>query len=220
MRGIAVEPVDAAGRNDADRRLLAHHGADLHRARVRAQHQRRPVGARRLAHVERVMLLARRMLGRNVQFGEVEIVGLDVRPLGDRKTHVGEDFDHLVPDLGNGMDASIAEPALADRQRGVDEFGLQLFRQCPGRQRSLARLKRRRHGIAKRVDRLSVGSLLAGGQLAQLGHQLRHPALLAQRDNPHLLEPLEVRGARDLGQQLGFEFGEVGGHRRSPGTWQ
>ncbi len=45
VRLVAVAAVDAAGRDDADRRLLRQHRADLHRARVRAQQQPRAVRA-------------------------------------------------------------------------------------------------------------------------------------------------------------------------------
>ena len=45
VRLVAVAAVDAARRDDTDGRLLRHHRADLHGARVRAQYQRRPVAA-------------------------------------------------------------------------------------------------------------------------------------------------------------------------------
>ena len=88
VRGVAVHAVDAARRDDADRRLLAHHGADLHRARCAcaAPAALRPcASALGRLQIERVVHLPRGMLGRDVELGEVQIVGLDIRTFGDRR---------------------------------------------------------------------------------------------------------------------------------------
>ena len=61
--------------------------------------------------IERVVLLPRRMLGRNVERGEVVEVGLDVRTFGDREAHVGEDLGDLVDDLADRMDAALGQRA-------------------------------------------------------------------------------------------------------------
>ena len=128
VRRVAVAAVDAARRDDADRRLLRHHGADLHRARVRAQHQPRAVGLRR--EIEGVVLLPRGVLGRDVELGEVEVVGLDVRPFGDGEAHVGEDLDDLVEHLADGMDAAAGERAEPHGQRDVGLLGLRAGRRA------------------------------------------------------------------------------------------
>ncbi len=49
------------------------------------------------------------MLGRDVELGEVEVVGLDVGTFGDGKAHVGEDLDAFVVDLADGMDAPVGD---------------------------------------------------------------------------------------------------------------
>src|SRR5690606_254347 len=90
---------------------------DLHRAGVGAQHlalARFRVGLQE----EGVVHLPRRMLGREVQGREVVEVVLDVRPLGDREAHVGEDGDHLVHDLHGRV-----HPALAARAAGQGQVG-------------------------------------------------------------------------------------------------
>ena len=87
---VRVAAIDAARRDDAERRLLLQHGADLHRARMRAKHWARAVGTRR--QIEGVVVLPRRMLGRDVERGEIVEVGLDVGALGDREAHIGEDL--------------------------------------------------------------------------------------------------------------------------------
>ena len=45
VRRVVVGAIGAAGDDDADRRRLAEHGADLHRRGMRAQHRAAAVGA-------------------------------------------------------------------------------------------------------------------------------------------------------------------------------
>ena len=105
VRRVVVAAEGAAGHDDADRRLLRQHRADLHRRGVGAQHQPRAVGA--LRQIERVVLLARRMLGRDVERGEIVEIVLDMRALGDGETHLAEDRDDLVDGLADRMDAAL-----------------------------------------------------------------------------------------------------------------
>src|SRR3546814_7435356 len=67
VRRIAVAAVDAAGRDDPDRRLLAHHRPDLHRRSMRAQQHRAAFGIVHLRReIESVVHRARGMrLGRS-----------------------------------------------------------------------------------------------------------------------------------------------------------
>ncbi len=94
--------------------------------------------------VERVVLLPRRMLGRNVELGEVEIVRLDVRPFGDGEAHVGEDLDALVVDLADGMDAAVGDGAKANRQSDVGALAGEPLRQGLAFQRTPCALRARR----------------------------------------------------------------------------
>src|SRR5215813_12640589 len=73
---VGVDAIGAARDDNADRRLLAHHGADLHRGGVGAQQKTGTIGLR--MEEERVVHLAGRMALRDVELGEVEVVGLDV----------------------------------------------------------------------------------------------------------------------------------------------
>ena len=59
---------------------------------------------------ERVVHLARGMAGREVELGEIIVVAFDVRPLGDGKTHLGENGDDLVHHLADRMDAPVSTP--------------------------------------------------------------------------------------------------------------
>ena len=152
--------------------------------------------------VERVVLLPRRMLGRNVELGEVEIVGLDVRTFGDGEAHVGEDLDALVVDLADGMDAAVGDGAEANRQRDVGALVREPLRQGLAFQRSLARLQRVADARLELVDRLAEALALLRRQRAELLHQLGDAALLAEHGDAHLLDRGEIARAAMARQQL------------------
>ena len=127
-----VAPIDAAGDDDADRRLEGLHVADLHRRGVRAKQRGgadlrvgyvaamrapRPAGDRRV-EVQRVLHVARGMIRRHIERFEVVEVVLDLGALEDLVAHVREDVLDVAPHAHQGMDASHRQrPAW---QRDVD----------------------------------------------------------------------------------------------------
>ena len=123
MGRVAILPVGLAGNDDADRRLLRLHGADLHRRGVRAQHLALALFVR--LEEEGVVHLAGRMTFGEVQRGEIVIVGLDIRTFGDREAHVGEDRGDLVDDLADRMDAAALGRRGAHRQGDIDGLARQ-----------------------------------------------------------------------------------------------
>ena len=64
-----------------------------------------------LGQVKGVVFLTRGMFRRNIQRGKIVEVFLDVRPLGDDKTHLAKDRDDLVNGLADRVDAAF------DRER-------------------------------------------------------------------------------------------------------
>ena len=93
-----------ARNHDADRRLHLLHGANLHRRSVSPQQQTLALRLRFLPGDEqRVLRVARRMVGRKIQRLEVVIVGLDHRPFLHRVAEIAEDGDDLVHRLDHGM---------------------------------------------------------------------------------------------------------------------
>ena len=192
---IAVAAIGAAGNDDADRRLLRQHGPDLHRRGMRAQQQPRAVGLR--IEVEGVVHVAGRMTFREVELGEIIVVGLDIGPFGDREPHVGEDRGELVHDLADGMDAADLRRRLAHRQRDVHGFGVEpllqrqpsIFEAVDERPLLLARLRRHR---------------------AQRFQQRGHRAVAAERRHPHGFERGFVLGGRRGGEEFGLERAKVG----------
>ena len=111
--GVVVDAEGAARHDDAQRpavgqhllHVLVEHGARLHRRGVGAQHHRRAVGARR--QVEGVLHLPRRMVGRDVERGEVVPVVLDVGTVGPGEAHLAEDGGELVHHLADRMQGAL-----------------------------------------------------------------------------------------------------------------
>ena len=66
--------------------------------------QEKPLAFRIGREEERVVGLARRVSGREVEPGEIVVVGLDVRPFGDGEAHVREDHHQLFPHTADGTD--------------------------------------------------------------------------------------------------------------------
>jgi hypothetical protein len=162
---VHVHPVDAARRDDADRRALFGHRADLHRRGMGAQHMRRAGVAVGPRHEERVMLLPRGVFRRDVQRVEVVPVGFHLRPLGHREPHVGENRGQLFHHLRHRMDrAARARPA---RQGHVQPFRFQPFIQRRIAQRGLAGAQGGVDLVLQRVQARASRLALLGLHLAQ-----------------------------------------------------
>ena len=101
---VVVAAEHATRRDDPDRRLLLDHRADLHRRGVRPQEHARAILL--LREEEGVHLEPGRVLLGEVQPGEVVVVGLDMRALGDAEAHIGEDNRQLVHHLADRMNAA------------------------------------------------------------------------------------------------------------------
>ena len=93
---------------------------------------------------ERVVHLARGMAGRGVRLGEIVVVALDVRPFGDRKTHLGENRGDFVHHLADRMDAARFDAAQGNRQRDVERFALELSLEAGALEHLAARRERLR----------------------------------------------------------------------------
>ena len=102
--------VGAAGRDHEDRRRHRLHRADLHRRRVRAQHDL--LGLAQL-DVERVLHRAGRVPGHHVERLEVVPVVFDLGTLHDPVAHADEDVLELALHLGDEVEV----PAAAARGR-------------------------------------------------------------------------------------------------------
>ena len=88
--------VDTPRADDADGRLAALHGAHLHTARVRAQHDVAGHVILVLLDEERVLHVASRMVGGKVQRTEHVPIVLDLGTLGKGEAQAREDVDDLL----------------------------------------------------------------------------------------------------------------------------
>ena len=205
VRLIAVAAIDAARRDDADRRLLRQHGADLHRAGVGAQHEREPSGLR--LEIERIVLLARGMLLGDVQLGEIVVVGLDVRAFGDGEAQIGEDRGDLVPDLAERMNAALGLGAGVHRQGDVGALGFEPLgeRSVLKRRLALRRARRSTRSFSALTAWPKLAPLLRR-QLAERFQQSGNAAVLAQRTDAQVFELSQIGGLLDAREQIGFKL--------------
>ena len=174
MRLVGIATVGAPRANDPDRRLLRQHRAHLHRARMRAQHFARAIRAG--IEKESVVHVARRMVRRKIQFREIIIVGLDVRPFGDGKSHVGENDRELVHHLAHRMDAPGLDPMRADRQGDIGDLRLEAGFERRFLQNRAPCRERLRHFVLERVDRGAPLLALVRRHLAKTREQRRNRA--------------------------------------------
>ncbi len=192
---VVVRAIDAARADDPQGRAALLHRADLHRRCMGPEHVRRPVVALLARHVERVHLRPRRMVAGDVQRVEIVPVGVDPRPFGDGKPHLGKDRGHFLGHLAHRVDRAL--PPVARGQRHVEPFGAQTFVQRGIGQGCLLRRQRRIDLVLQRIERGSGGLAFLGRHLAQLAHLQADLALLADGLHAQILQRRLVGRARD-----------------------
>ena len=160
-RGVGgIQFVGAEGapdRDDVDRQFAGQQGADLHRRGVGAQQLPGSFGR----DVEGVLLAARRMVGREVQGVEVELLGLDLGALGQFPAHRHEGVGDV---LGQDGDRVPRPGGLAGRrQRHVDALGHQDGGVALGAQHRQPLVEEPLRLAARDVDALAgVGAVVLG----------------------------------------------------------
>ena len=192
---IRVAAIGAARADHADRRLLRQHGAYLHRRGVRAQQEPRAVGLGR--EIERVVHLPRRMAFREIQLGEVVIVGFDVGTFRHREAHVGENGGELVGHLADRMQAAGLSRRFAHRQRNVHRFGVEPGIERGGTKRVLGCRDGGGDAILQPVDRRALHLALVWRHGAERLEQRRDLPALAERRHARRFEPRFVLGRSD-----------------------
>ena len=143
---------------------------------------------------ERVVHLARRMAGREVELGEIIVVALDVRPFGDGKAHLGENGGDLVHHLADRMDAAGLDARQGDRQRDVERLALELRLERRPLEHRAPRRERFRDLILQRVDRRALRSCARPARACRAWRAARKsiPSCRARRR-----APLRARSRRD-----------------------
>ncbi|MNF81348.1 hypothetical protein D3C84_636170 [compost metagenome] len=185
MGDIRVAAVDAAGADDADRRLLRLHGAHLHRRGVGAQQHVR-------VEIEGVVHCPGRVVAGNVERFEVVVVVFDLGAFGDAVANAGEELLDALQGAGNRVQATGG--LAAARQGHVDTLGRELGGQCCLLKRLFAGVQGVLNALLGGIDQgADLGTLLCR-QVAQGLHHLGQLALLAKVVNANLLQGIHVFG--------------------------
>ena len=203
MGGVGILAIGLAGNDDADRRLLAFHGADLHWRSVGAQHLALALFIR--LEEEGIVHLAGRMAFREIQRREVVIVGFDIWTFGDRETHIREDRGDFIDDLADRMNAAAIGRRLADRQADIHRFRLQPGGDGSVLQRILALADEVGDFGLELVDGGAAGLALFRRHAAKRLQKLRNRALLAKRGKAHGFNGRLIGSRGDLRHQLRFQ---------------
>ena len=161
---------------------------------------------------EGVVHLAGRMALGEVERREIEVVGLDVRPLGHGEAHIGEDRRQLLDHLADRVEPAAGLGRLGHGQRHVDALGCEpRFEGC-FRERVLLGRDRALHLVAQAVDERAALFPLLRRHGAEGLQEVGDGALLAERRDAHGFQGRFVAGGIDLGEQVTFELIEIG-HR-------
>ena len=201
MGGVVIAAVSAAGSNNANRRLLVFHGADLYRRSMGAHDitvvKIRTVG---VGNVEGVLHLARRVVGRHVKRVEVVELVFNVRPFGNFKAHLAEDGNHFLVNFRHRMNPSLG--FRPHRQSNVDALTGQTAVQFNRFQFAFAAFDGVFHCRFQQVQRLAGGDFLFRRQGAQRFHLFGNAAFFAESGHPEFVQFLQPGGRTDAGQQF------------------
>ncbi len=144
--------------------------------------------------IESVLHLARRMVGRDVQLGEIVIVIFHVRAFGDGKAQVGEDGGDFVQHLGDGMHAAGCSRAARGRVTSrVSDLQPRVQRRVG--QLGLARGDGFGDGVAQAVEQRGPGPCVRPGSWRPGFQQFADRAFLAQA-RPRARLPARLRRRR------------------------
>ncbi len=194
--------------------LLREHGADLHGGGLRA-HEAAAAGALAvesqagreavLLQIERVLLVARRVVERRIERIKVEDLILDVGPISEREPEPAENLDGAIADLEHRVER--AGRIVAAGQRGVE-----IGRLGGSGELCLARVEGGGDGVLGLVHGFADDRLLVFRHRAHLLEQLRETAAASEVLDAHGLERIGIGGAGDGGKDFGFEGGDFVEH--------
>ena len=194
VRRVGVRAVGAAGGDDADRRFLVQHRADLDRRRVRAEEREGGLlvggasGLRvdPLLEIEGVVHRPRGVRLGDVERGEIMPVGLDLGPGGDCEAEVGEDLGEFVHDLADRVDRAGGRGVRGERH--VERFAGEARVERAAFERGFALGDTVGDGFAEALDQRALDKALVRGHLAERLQQRGDRALLAERLDPARIE--------------------------------
>ena len=156
------------------------------------------------------MHLARRMAGREIERGEIVVVGLDVRPFGDGEAEIGEDGGDLVDDLADRMDAAGLQRLGAHRQGDVDRFRRQATDEVLLLENGAAGGERLADPVLEAVQRRPHDLALVRRHGAEALHQFGDAALLAKRGDALGLQRRLIGGFGNTRGNVALERDDIG----------
>ena len=150
---------------------------------------REPSGFRR--EIERVVHFAGRMTLGKIQFGEVVVVGFDVGPFGDRKSHVGENRRQFIGHLTDRMDtAALCRPSRTGSVTSTVSV-LSCASSAAALSAFFASCDRFGDAVLEAVDRRTLCLALVGDIVPSVFEQRRDRAASSERgDRERLRAPL------------------------------
>ena len=111
MRRVVVRAEHLARGENLNRRLLLFHHVNLPRRGLGAEQEL-------IAQIKSILHVARRVVLRRVERGEVVVIRLDLRALVNLKAHARKGFDHLISD--QRVRVEIAARNFRARQRDIN----------------------------------------------------------------------------------------------------
>ena len=173
--------------NDADRRLLVFHRADLNRRGLRAENNI-------IGYIEGVLRITCRMILRNVQGFEIVVVGLDIRTLCDRESHADK---NILDFIQNKIDRMLlANRNFSARHRDIEGLALELALEGNCLQTLLVLSQTCFNRRAELVDHLTERRTLLRSEAAHILHQSRDLALFAEIFDADRIKLTGVRTGR------------------------
>src|SRR3954454_2140401 len=210
VRRVAVAPVRPARDHDVQRRRVGLHRADLHRRRVRAQHD---VGR----DVEGVGVVAARVRRIVVERVEVVVDEVDLGALDAREAEAEEHVLDLAPRLRDEVEAADRLGRLA-RERDVDAVLRQLRIELRCLELLGALLDELLERLARLVGGAADGAALLGRELCDAAQEVRQLGLAAEVADAQLLERLARAGPGDGLLGLGAQRSDTVQHAHDAPT--
>ena len=166
--------------------------------------------------VEGVLHVARRMMRREVERGEVVEVVLDILGHRDFEAHRLEDGEHLLEDVGDRMDmpARDAHPG----QRHVDFFLIERLGQRLGFELLAESLDARFDFALDLIDELADCGTLGVGDLAHPAHNFRQLTRASEHADAHRVDLRFIGVVAELGHRTAPDFFELFFHSDLPRT--
>ena len=191
-----ITAVDPTWRHDPHRWGVGLEVADLHRRGVGAQESA-------ILQIEGVLHIPRRVVRRNVEGGEVVVVGFDFRALRNPIAQAGKNIDDFFGCADQWM--AVSGRHEAGWSGHIDRFAGDLGRHRRRFKRAKSPGQQGLHLLLEHVGPLTHQGALVAGQLAHGSQYSRKPPFLAEKAHAQVFEGSGAGGCFDRRSRFGFE---------------